>query len=470
MVPGTSGLCGVDLRNAFKQSARSVAFELLLAVESDDTYANLHLPKLLAQAKLEERDSALAQELAFGTIRNQMLYDSIIEICAKRLTAEIEERSKLLVRLGAHQLLSMRIPSHAAINETVNLAKQVASQGTSGFVNGVLRRVSERSLEQWIAQLFENQPDPTERLAIEHSHPAWIVRSLQQALIVDGRGETLADLLLADNTPAPVNLVALPGLATEAHTQNLISGGASPIGFIISGGDPAKLPAVRDGFLRVQDQGSQLAALALTSVSSIKVGEKWLDMCAGPGGKAALLAAIAKQSGATLETNEISEHRAKLVSQALSKVDPSVPVFVSDGTTIGADAPQSFDRILLDAPCTGLGSLRRRPESRWRKSARDVSNLAKLQTSLIESAFLALKPGGVLAYVTCSPHSGETLAIVDLLERKFAHQVQLLNATEVLKRINPGLELNQGRKTVQLWPHINQTDAMFIALITKSVG
>jgi 16S rRNA (cytosine967-C5)-methyltransferase len=443
LVPGTSGLCGVDLRNAFKQSARSVAFELLLAVESDDTYANLHLPKLLAQAKLGERDSALAQELAFGTIRNQMLYDNIIGICAKRPTAEIEERSKLLVRLGAHQLLSMRIPSHAAINETVNLAKQVASQGTSGFVNGVLRRVSERSLEQWIAQLFENQPDPTERLAIEYSHPAWIVRSLQQALNVDGRGETLADLLLADNTPAPVNLVALPGLATEAHTQNLISGGASPIGFKMS---------------------------ALTSVSSINAGEKWLDMCAGPGGKAALLAAIAKQSGATLETNEISEHRAKLVSQALSKVDPSVPVFVSDGTTIGADAPQSFDRILLDAPCTGLGSLRRRPESRWRKSARDVSNLANLQTSLIESAFLALKPGGVLAYVTCSPHSGETLAIVDLLERKFAHQVQLLNATEVLKRINPGLELNQGRKTVQLWPHINQTDAMFIALITKSVG
>jgi 16S rRNA (cytosine967-C5)-methyltransferase len=238
----------------------------------------------------------------------------------------------------------------------------------------------------------------------------------------------------------------------------------------MSGGDPAKLPAVRDGFLRVQDQGSQLAALALTNATQIETGEKWLDMCAGPGGKAALLAAVAKQSHAILETNEISYHRAKLVSQALSKIDPTVAVFVSDATTIGTDAPATFDRILLDAPCTGLGALRRRPEARWRKSPKDVSQLATLQQDLIESAWLALKPGGVLAYVTCSPHSGETLAIVDWLERRHPSQVVLLNATDVLNKLNPRLELNPNRRTVQLWPHINQTDAMFIALITKSVG
>jgi 16S rRNA (cytosine967-C5)-methyltransferase len=227
---------------------------------------------------------------------------------------------------------------------------------------------------------------------------------------------------------------------------------------------------MRDGFLRVQDQGSQLATLAMTSAQPITRGEKWLDMCAGPGGKAALLAAIAKLNGATLETNEISEHRAKLVSQALSKVDPTVAVFVSDGTTIGKDAPDSFNRILLDAPCTGLGSLRRRPESRWRKKPKDVADLATLQQALIDSAWLALKPGGVLAYVTCTPHSGETLAIVDWLERKYPSEVALLNATQVLSEINPNLQLNPSRKTVQLWPHINGTDAMFIALIAKSIG
>lgn len=458
------------MRNAYKQSARSVAFELLLAVEEEDTYANLHMPKLLNQAKLEDRDAALAQELAFGTIRNQLFYDRIIEICAKREAAEIELRSKLLLRLGAHQLLAMRIPSHAAINETVNLAKSVSSQGSVGFVNGVLRRVSERSIEDWKAAVLDGVEDNIERLSIEFSHPAWIIRALEQALRVDGRGDSLRLLLETDNIPADVNLVALPGIANETHTANLVAGLASPIGFSIRGGDPSKLAAMRDGFLRVQDQGSQLATLAMTSAQPITRGENWLDMCAGPGGKAALLAAIAKLNGATLETNEISEHRAKLVSQALSKVDPTVAVFVSDGTTIGKDAPDSFNRILLDAPCTGLGSLRRRPESRWRKKPKDVADLATLQQALIDSAWLALKPGGVLAYVTCTPHSGETLAIVDWLERKYPSEVALLNATQVLSEINPNLQLNPSRKTVQLWPHINGTDAMFIALIAKSIG
>lgn len=458
------------MRNAYKQSARSVAFELLLAVEEDDTYANLHMPKLLNQAKLEDRDAGLAQELAFGTIRNQLFYDKIIEICANRDSREIELRSKLLLRLGAHQLLAMRIPSHAAINETVNLAKSVSSQGSVGFVNGVLRRVSERSLEDWKVAVLDGIDDSIERLSIEYSHPAWIIRALEQALRVDGRADSLRLLLETDNIPADVNLVALPGLANDTHTANLTPGLASPIGFSISGGDPSKLPAMRDGFLRVQDQGSQLATLALTSASTIARGEKWLDMCAGPGGKAALLAAIAKLNGAVLETNEISEHRAKLVAQALSKVDPSVPVFVSDGITIGQDAPESFDRILLDAPCTGLGSLRRRPESRWRKKPKDVADLATLQQALINSAWLALKPGGVLAYVTCTPHSGETLAIVDWLERKHPSEVALLSATKVLTELNPNLQLNPDRKTVQLWPHINGTDAMFIALISKSIG
>lgn len=460
----------VELRNAYKQSARSVAFELLLAVEQNDTYANLHLPKLLKQAKLEDRDSALAQELSFGTIRNQLLYDRIIEICAKRPADDIELRSKLLVRLGAHQLLAMRIPSHAAINETVNLTKSVASQGAVGFVNGVLRRICEKTVAEWLELLTSDIVDKTQRLSVEYSHPEWIVRSLEQALKLDGRGDSIEDLLATNNIAADVNMVALPGIATPAHTEELEPGTASPIGFTLAGGDPAKLAAMRDGFLRVQDQGSQLAALALTSASVIGKSEKWLDMCAGPGGKAALLAALAKQVGANLETNEISEHRAKLVSQALTKIDPTVPVFVADATTIGADAPETFDRIMLDAPCTGLGALRRRPEARWRKTPRDVAELATLQQNLIQSAWLALKPGGVLAYVTCTPHAGETLAIIDWLEKKHPGEILLLNATKVLLSLMPQLELNENRKTVQLWPHINQTDAMFIALIGKSVG
>ena len=454
----------------FKATARSVAFELLRAVEQDDAYANLLLPKLIAEAKLEPRDSALAQELAFGTIRNQFLYDRIIEHGAKRKIDEIDARGKLLLRLGAHQLLSMRVPSHAAINETVDLTKLVASQGAVGFVNGILRRVSERTIEDWRELLLSETEDRVAKLELMYSHPAWIIRSLEQALKVDGRGETLEALLENDNQAPLVNLVALPGIARPEHEVGLTRGTASPIGFTLQSGDPAKLPAMRDGFIRVQDQGSQLAALALAEAKPISSNEQWLDMCAGPGGKAALLAAIAKTNGVKFVANEIAEHRAKLVSQALRKIDDTVDVFCADGRTIGEDAPDSFDRILLDAPCTGLGALRRRPESRWRRTPKDVSDLTKLQEQLIESAWLALKPGGVLAYVTCSPHSGETISIVDWLERKHGAAVSLINATEVLKHLSPNLQINESRKTVQLWPHINGTDAMFISLITKSVG
>ena len=454
----------------FKPTARSVAYELLRSVEQDDSYANLVLPKLIAAAKLEPRDAGLAQELAFGSIRNQGFYDKIIEHGAVRTIDEIDDKAKILLRFGAHQLLAMRIPSHAAINETVNLAKLVASQGAVGFVNGILRRVSERTLDEWQALLVSEAKDRIGEFEVKYSHPAWIIRALEQALKLDGRGDSLEALLATDNVAPIVNLVALPGIARAEHTENLTKGEASPIGFTIESGDPAKLPAQRDGFIRVQDQGSQLAALALAEAKPISSTEQWLDMCAGPGGKAALLAAIAKQNGVQFVANEVSEHRAKLVSQALSKIDQSVEIFCADGRTIGEDAPASFDRILLDAPCTGLGALRRRPESRWRRQPKDVSELTKLQEELIESAWLALKPGGVLAYVTCSPHAGETVSIVDWLERKHPGETELLNATEVMHKLNPALELNPNRKTVQLWPHVNQTDAMFVALITKSVG
>lgn len=458
------------MKRNFKADARSVAFELMLAVQEQDSYANLILPKLIAEAKLEQRDSALAQELAFGTIRNQLFYDKIIEHGAKRTVAEIDIKALLLLRLGAHQLLSMRIPSHAAINETVDLTKKVASQGAVGFVNGILRRVSERDAEAWRELLLPEAKDRVGALEVQYSHPAWIIRALEQALRIDGRADSLEQLLDSDNTAPVVNLVALPGRATEQHTADLTPGTASPIGFTLPSGDPAKLPAMRDGFIRVQDQGSQLTALALADAKPIVAGEQWLDMCAGPGGKAALLAAIAKQNDVKFIANEIAEHRAKLVSQALRKIDDSVEVYCADARTIGEDAPNSFDRILLDAPCTGLGALRRRPEARWRKQPKDVSDLTKLQEQLIESAWLALKPGGVLAYVTCSPHSGETVSIVDWLERKFGSDVKLMDATKVMHEISPSLDLNPNRKTVQLWPHVNGTDAMFLALITKSLG
>ena len=458
-----------SLNKPMRTSSRTVALELLFAVEFEDAYANLLLPKLLAEARLDERDNALAQELAFGTLRWQLFYDRIIEECAKRYSDEIDVKTLTVLRLGAHQLLAMRIPAHAALDESVELAKQFVSRGAGGFVNGVLRRISERQREDWLQIVLKDLDNPAERLAVEFSHPIWIVKALQQALDLDGRAEELRDLLLADNIAPLVSLVALPGMAIKSDLEDLQIGPASPIGAFLDGGDPNNLIAFREGRVRVQDQGSQLAALALVRVRDVAQGEKWLDLCAGPGGKAALLAAEALQHGATLTCNELLPHRAKLVKQALSSVDTQIKVTVEDGRKYSEKHAQEFDRILLDAPCTGLGALRRRPESRWRKQQTDVAELTKLQEELLQSAWSCLKPGGVLAYVTCSPHLAETNAIIDWAKRKF-DGLQLLDTNEVMHSINPQLHLNSSRNTTQLWPHLHQTDAMFVALLAKSVG
>ena len=455
-----------------------MAYQLLLAVATDDAYANLLLPKLLDRAKLDSRDSGFAQELAFGTIRNALFYDAAIEVAAGRPVAEIDPEVRVLLELGAHQLLGMRVPSHAALSETVDLAKVVLRPSLSGFVNGVLRRISERSREQWLEDLLAQAPTRIAKLSIQYSHPQWIIRAIEDSLRVDGRESELEELLAVDNQPPLVNLVALPGLAT---TEDLLDAGASlagvsPIGAELPDGDPAMLREVREGTVRVQDQGSQLAALALLA-APVKTAagntEEWLDLCAGPGGKAALMAAEAKVRGAELVCNEVLPHRAKLVEQALARVNPGVYVRTGDGRDLGADAPESFDRILLDAPCTGLGALRRRPESRYRKQAKDVSDLTKLQRELFASAWQGLRAGGVLAYVTCSPHPAETTGVVDWAQKTYGDAVELLDATALLQQINPelatnpNLALTPGRKTVQLWPQRQTTDAMFIALLRK---
>ncbi len=460
-------------------SARGVAYELLLAVARDDAYANLLLPKLLKIANLDARDSGFAQELAFGTIRNAYFYELIIERCAGRDIDQIDIDARMVLELGAHQLLGMRVPSHAALSETVDLAKVVLRPSLSGFVNGVLRRISEKPRETWLEILLKAAPDRIAQLAVTYSHPEWIVRAIQDALRLDGRETELEDLLRVNNQPPLVNLVALPGITNidDLLAAGAALGGVSPIGGVLPDGDPGDIELVRLGKLRVQDQGSQLAALALINapVKSAKgAAEEWLDLCAGPGGKAALLAAAANQFGAELVCNELQEHRSKLVEQALERVNPKVYVRTGDGRDLGTDAPASFDRILLDAPCTGLGALRRRPESRYRKQQSDVAQLAKLQRELFASAWKGLKPGGVLGYVTCSPHPAETTAIIDWAQKTYAEDLELLDATALLQKVNPSLksdahlELTPGRLTVQLWPQRQDTDAMFIALLRKT--
>jgi 16S rRNA (cytosine967-C5)-methyltransferase len=233
-------------------------------------------------------------------------------------------------------------------------------------------------------------------------------------------------------------------------------------------GNPANIELVKIGFARVQDQGSQLVTLALIAAPIEVADENWLDMCAGPGGKAAILAAVSLTSGQRFVANEVSDHRAQLVTNALKPLG-SFEVWISDGRAVGQSS-EKFSRILLDAPCTGLGALRRRPESRWRRSVDDLADLVKLQRELIESAWGALEPGGILAYVTCSPHLSETTGQVAWAEGKFKAQLELMNANEILNSLSPSLKLDESLRTAQLWPHVHGTDAMFLALMRKSIN
>jgi 16S rRNA (cytosine967-C5)-methyltransferase len=444
------------------QPARRIAYEVIRAVHESDSYANLLLPSKLAEAHLDEADAGLATELSYGTLRRQGYYDRVLQLVMDRPLAKLDPEVLDVLRLGAHQLLGMRVAAHAAVDESAALVGMVGKRSATGFVNGVLRTLTRSTPEEWRSRALEGLRGDA-RLAAGDAHPLWIVEAFRDALAGEGRADELGALLEADNAPPRVSLVALPGLATPAEVGE--PGAVSPIAARSIGGDPAGNRVVASGRARVQDEGSQLAALALSRARPIREGERWLDLCAGPGGKAAVLAAEAAVGGATLLANEAIPARAKLVRTALAVFSDPPKVVVGDGRRFG-DEEARFDRILLDAPCTGLGALRRRPEARWRKQPANVAELVTLQAELLESAIRALAPGGVLAYVTCSPHLAETRGVV--AEALARHpDVSPLDTPAVVQAIaTRDLELPV-ETHVQLWPHRHGTDAMFIQLLAK---
>ncbi|MET3450132.1 RsmB/NOP family class I SAM-dependent RNA methyltransferase [Curtobacterium sp. 1544] len=495
-------------------SARRVAFDVLRAVQVDDAYANLLLPTRIRRAGLSARDAAFATELTYGSIRMLGRYDAIVALASGRRIDNIESDVLDVMRLGAHQLLGMRTPTHAAVSATVELAREVGAHRATGFVNAVLRKVGARTDDEWDALITEGRGGDA-LLAARWSHPVWVVSALRDALAAERSRDELAALLAADNVAPRVQLAALPGLATDedvtaatAHAAVVddvpddvdvpsdepapaASGAAadedteaappvrptdheadlpvSPVGIRGISGDPARVPGVSAGRLRVQDEGSQLAALALSRSSAVRPGERWLDLCAGPGGKAALLAAEAAQGGAALVANELVPARAGLVRKALAGFGDGVTVVEGDGRRFGRDgAGVTFDRILLDAPCTGLGALRRRPEARWRKQPEDVPELAALQAELLDAAVRVLAPGGTLAYVTCSPHLAETRGQVDALMARHGGVLEQLDTASVVRSVAARDPHVADGNTAQLWPHRIGTDAMFIALFRRT--
>jgi 16S rRNA (cytosine967-C5)-methyltransferase len=514
-----------------------VAYDVLWAVDQRDAYANLLLPALLRERGIEGRDAALATELTYGTLRGLQTYDAILDLCSDRSPGDIDPPVREVLRLGTHQLLATRVASHAAVATSVDLTKDVAGMRPAGFVNAVLRRVSTREQAEWLQIIAPDAAaDPIGYLSATCGYPRWIVEAFRTALGEEPRGglpET-EEALVAGNVRPLITLAALPGLATPKDLTTPINPTShkdpinpksiadpkapagptaeparwSPFGVILSGGDPAAIPAVAEGRVFVQDEASQLAAFALAHAPLAGPGEPgpnpgepdspateaWLDLCAGPGGKSAVLAALAGPRGAHVLASDVRPHRAELTRAHLRRL-PGAAVVAADGRS-GAWRPGTFARVLADVPCSGLGALRRRPEARWRKSPEDVENLGGLQRDLLSAAIDAARPGGVIAYVTCSPHRAETHDVVrDVLSRRT--DVTVLDAPAILADALgpatsdperpatsgperpatagptpgagiPGLRSpDSDGRYAQFWPHRHGTDAIFLGLFRR---
>jgi 16S rRNA (cytosine967-C5)-methyltransferase len=425
-------------------------------VDERDAYANLLLPSLLTERGITGRDAAFATELTYGTLRGLGTYDAVLAACSDRDNLDPQVRDVL--RMGTHQLLATRVGSHAAVATSVDLVKDVCGLRPSGFVNAVLRRVSTRDLATWVSLVApDREKDEAGYLSVSQSYPRWIVDAYREAL-GDAGAET-EQALAAGNVRPEVVLAVLPTADAMAGTGERTTW--SPFGLrLTAGGDPT--PLIATGKAAAQDEASQLVALALSRVALTGPATTgpWLDLCAGPGGKTRVLTHLAASQQARLVAGELRPHRARRVKDAA----PEAAVVVADGLRVPWQAA-AFDRVLADVPCSGLGSLRRRPEARWRKTPADIPELAALQRGLLNSAIESVRPGGVVAYVTCSPHLAETRDVVTAVAAART-DVRILDAPALLPEV-PDLAAPSDSRFAQFWPHRHGTDAMFLALLSR---
>ena len=446
-------------RNTFKapkpDAVRLLAFDLITEVNRNEGYSNLLLPAALSASSLEDRDRNLVTELVYGTLRMQGKHDWILAQISDRPWGEVDAGIVDVARMGVHQIHELRIPDHAAVSATVEVARKRLGESKASFVNALLRSVTRKSLDEWFSPLDKMQ-DNVERLSIQYSHPQWII-SAYFDLLKDW--QSVEAELATNNIPALPTLVSWPGYSTQ---DQLVELGAEPTVYSKLGarmkGNPGNLDLIKHRLAGVQDEGSQLVATVFAAAAH---GDSWLDLCAGPGGKAALLSSIAKGRGINFVANEFSEPRAQLVRNVVH----GATVWCGDGRDVATHG-ESFDAVIVDAPCTGLGALRRRPEVRWRRSLADLRELTSLQRELLSSAVSVIKPGGLLGYATCSPHLAETtVQVLDILKKH-----PELEQVDIAQFLPENLKDATRAHSMSLWTHKHGTDAMFLALLRKKQG
>ncbi|MBQ5557855.1 MAG: 16S rRNA methyltransferase [Aeriscardovia sp.] len=472
------------MSNDIDVTSRIVAFCVLERVRRDGSFANLLLPAELRTRQVHSRDAAFATELTYGCLRWLGLCDSVISAAAKRPCSKIDPAVLDVLRLGVYQWLFMAVPAYAVVSSSMTVARREKLTRQSGFVNAVLRVVTARRRQEWEALVVSRIPkeDRYGRLAVRYSHPRWIVerldRSLQAAAAADPSLAkiTLEQVLSADNQAPAVTLAVRPGLMTPKEILSQIpyrakgeSGLWSPFALRLKGVDPGSLPAVHTGVAGVEDEGSQLTALtaAMAPLPGLGTEKRWLDLCAGPGGKTAMLAAVARQRNIVVQANEPVPRRAQLVRDAVRALTDTVSTITErDGRDYNPSRDGLFDRVLVDVPCSGLGALRRRPEARWTKRESDIADLASVQKELLTVATLLVRPGGLVAYVTCSPVLEETRAIVDAVLAADP-SVRRLDAAAAMKVAAPKVPV-ASTGDVQLLSAPHDTDMMFVSLLTRN--
>ncbi len=431
--------------------ARSAAFEILSRVESG-AFASVLLATTAVE--LDSRDRGLCYELVMGVLRWQLWLDYLITHFAKRNAAKLDPAVRIALRLGLYQIRFLtRIPVSAAVNESVNLVKRARLRSAEGLVNAVLRRaVREPNYDPASAI-----PDALERLSVSTSHPAWL---LERWIVAFGEAEAAA-LATANNLPAPTAFRLVNKVNESAILERLRSGGAnvSPSeivagGWRVSGAAALLRELAQAGDLYVQDEGSQLVAQSV----EVKTGDRVLDVCAAPGSKATQIAKVVED--VNLIAGDLHPQRLHTIREAahLQGID-SISCLVLDGLRPLPFTEAAFDRVLVDVPCSGTGTLRHNPEIRWRISAEDITELSDRQLQILLNAARAVKPGGRLIYSTCSVELDENEAVVQsfLQRRAGFERAQLEVPTSLLTASGD----------VRTWPHREGTDGFYIAAFTR---
>jgi 16S rRNA (cytosine967-C5)-methyltransferase len=439
--------------------ARLAAFRILLRVLRESSYASELLHSSLTDS-LQENDLRLATELVFGTLRQQHLLDQSLSICSAKALTRLDDEVITALRLGAYQLLFLqRVPGHAAINDSVELMKVARLKSAAGFVNAVLRKVAISDLEG-MRSSFDRMT--AAGLSIRYSHPDWLV---ERWLTQFGLDNVIR--LLEHNNQAPrtyfrsnsPNLTS-DRLASELASQHLRvkTHAISNDVFELIEGNLYKSSLFRNQHIVIQDAGSQL----IPHLLDLKASDLCLDLCAGVGGKSSQIARL-KGSPDPIYSLDLRWHRLQVARRLHSQNWKNLRWVTCDGTR-ALPFHKLFDKILVDAPCSGTGTLQRRPEIRWRLRAEQIQQFPTLQLALLDNAFRHLHPGGTMVYSTCSLELEENERVVQSFLNSHS------NASVIAPETGPLERLVSSARTVNLFPPETQTDGFFAAVIRKQPG